>query len=261
MTEPTNGNSARGAQGYDIAGMVVALCSPTYGPVDPICAKSLRAAVMFAANRGVKWAGDSSPDKMGYGAARNTGVQHVLRTVPDAHGIMWVDSDIEVGIDKIARLLDTANHGGYDFVSGVYHQRTGYHNPVFHGWSDEKQCFQPAQDYPPNTVGMADGCGFGFVYTSMRMLRDISLSEKFEARSGWFPDKRDVGGFGEDLTFCWLAKQAGYQLYVDSGVQVGHLGDACFVYEADFRRKQKEWYEDMKEQEIPTWGIPTSKSS
>jgi len=256
MTELTSTTSAEVAREFDIKEMVVALCSPTYGPVDPICAKSLRASIMFAANRGVIWAGDSSADKMGYGASRNTGVQHTFKTIPQADGILWVDSDIKPEINSIARLLDCANHNELDFVSGIYHQRTGYHNPVFHAWNPDLHCYQPCADYPANFIGDADGCGFGFVYTSMKMLRDISLSEEFDPKTGWFPDKRDVGGFGEDLTFCWMAKKAGYQLKVDSGIQVGHLGDQCFVGEEDFRRKQKEWYETIdKEQKPHAWGV------
>jgi len=254
MTEPTSGTSAAPAQEYSIKGMKVAFAMPTYGPVDPITSKSTRAAVMFASNRGVIWTGDSSPDRLGYGAARNTAVQHTFKMAPESDGIMWVDSDIKPEIYSIARLLDT-QHNGFDFVSGVYHQRQPCHNPIFHGWSDEKHCFQPAQDYPPDTIGRADGCGFGFVYTSLKMLNDIAISPSFEVKNGWFPDKRDVGGFGEDLTFCWMAKQAGYQLYVDSGIQVLHQADAKFIGQEDFRREKEAWIKSCEVDKPAEWGI------
>lgn len=244
---------------YDIEGLKVVLGSQTYGPVNPITSKHLRVAVMHAANRGVKWMGDGSPDRMGYGAARNTIVQYAFDKAPDADGIMWVDSDIKSAPNMISRLLDTANHNKLDFVTGVYFQREGVHNPVFHAWNDEKHCFQPAEDYPPNTLGIIAGCGFGFVYTSMKMIRDITFSDDFEPSKGWFPDRRDVGGFGEDLTFCWLAKKAGYTLWVDTGVIVEHEGNVQFIGEADFRREQEKWIRENKEQKPHLWG-PTGSS-
>ena len=53
-----------------------------------------------------------------------------------------------------------------------------------------------------------------------------------------------------------MAKKAGYQLFVDSGTQVGHLGEPVFIGEEDFRRKQKEWYETIAEEQKPhAWGV------
>lgn len=260
-TKPTDTTSAQPAQGYDIDGMKVVLSSQTYGPVNPITNKFLRVALMFAANRGVKWYGDASADRMGYGAARNTAVQFALNNAPDADGILWVDSDIRPPADAVARLLDTANHNGFDFVSGVYFQREGVHNPVFHGWNEDKHCFQPAEQYPPNTLGMAAGCGFGFVYTSLKMMRDVALSKDFDPKTGWFPDRRDVGGFGEDLTFCWMAKQAGYQLWIDTGVLVEHEANVQYIGEADFKREQEKWIRENKEPQNHEWGMGAIKGT
>ena len=254
-TGPTDGTDALGVREYDIAGLQVVLGVPTYGPVNPITAKCLRVAVMHAGNRGVTWLGDGSPDRMGYGAARNTVVQYAFKNVPYADGIMWIDSDIKPAPDHISRLLDTVNHNKLHFVTGVYFQREGVHNPVFYGWNKDKYAFQPAEQYLPNVLGKIDGCGFGFVFTSMKMLKDIALSAKFEERSGWFPDKRDIGGFGEDLSFCYLAKEAGYDLWVDTGIQPSHEGNVQYITEADFKREQEQWIKDNKKQEKRRWGI------
>jgi hypothetical protein len=239
--------------------MKVVLSSQTYGPINPITNKHMRVSLMFAGNRGVLWAGDASCDRMAYGAARNTAVQFALKEFPQADGIMWIDSDIKPAADSVARLLDTVRRHGLDFVSGVYFQREGVHNPVFHGWNEDKHCFQPAEHYPPNTLGMAAGCGFGFVYTSLDMMRQVALSKNFSEKNGWFPDKRDVGGFGEDLTFCWMAKEAGFQLWIDTGVLVEHEANVQYIAEADFKREQEKWIRENKEpQELATWGLGSS---
>jgi len=45
--------------------------SPTYGPVEPEAQRSQRAAIMAAANNGIQWVGDASPDKEKFDVARN----------------------------------------------------------------------------------------------------------------------------------------------------------------------------------------------
>jgi hypothetical protein len=242
-----------------VDGMHVVLSSQTYGPVNPITSKHLRVAVMHAANRGVVWVADGSADRLGYGHARNTSVQFTFDNAPEAEGIMWVDSDIKPEADRITRLLSTARQYDYDFVSGIYFQRDGVHNPVFYDWNLDKKCFQPAEVYPKDTIGPIAGCGFGFVYTSMKMLRDIALTERFDIASGWFPDKRDLkGGFGEDLSFCQMAREAGYQLYVNTGIQVAHEANPQYITEEDFEKEKEAWHKSNKESpKLPEWGPTT----
>jgi len=241
---------------YDIRGMRVVLSSQTYGPVNPITAKHLRTSVMFAGNRGVLWLGDASPDRMAYGIARTNAVQYTFKNYSDASGIVWVDSDIKCEPDSIAHLLDTVNHNKLDFVSGLYFQREGVHNPVFHQWNDDMSCFQPAEIYPSNALGelKGGGCGFGFVYTSMKMLSAIANSPAFDAEIGWFPDKRDAGGCGEDLSFCRMAHKCGFSLWVDTGIQVGHEAAQTYITEADYIRERDAWIKDNKEQKPQRWG-------
>lgn len=255
MTEPTDTSSVQAAPEYDIDGFKAVLASPTYGPINPVTNKYARVAIMFASNRGLLWVGDGSMDRMGYGASRNASVQYALDKGYEADGIIWIDSDIKPEVDSIARLVHTVRQNSFDFLSGVYFQREGVHNPVFHGWNPDMHCFQPAESYPPNTLGMAAGCGFGFVYTSLDMIRKITVSDAFDPKTGWFPDRRDTGGFGEDLTFCWMAKEAGFQLWVDTGIMVEHEANAIYIGESDFKREQEKWIKENKDQKQVMWGI------
>jgi len=242
---------------YGIEGMKVVLSSQTYGPVNPVTNKFLRVAIMYAANRGALWAGDASVDRMSYGKARNIATQYALNQQPDADGIVWVDSDIKPQPHQIAQLLHVARHGKLEFLTGVYFQREGVHNPVFHAWNEDMKTFQPAEAYPARTLGKADGCGFGFVYTSLKLMRDVAFSKNFDPEVGWFPDRRDTGGFGEDLSFCQMVKDAGHQLYVDTGIIVEHEGQVQYVGEADFEREREAWIRDNKKQPKVEWGPVT----
>lgn len=241
-------NSAVDAAEYKpLDGIKALLCSPTYGPVDPGCSKALRVAMMHSSNYGVKWVGDVSPDRMAWATSRNMAAQHLLKEGPGfANGIMWVDSDIMMKPDDISRLLGGAKHFGYDFVSGIYYQRLPAHSPVFYHYNKKTKRFSPADEFPEGVIAPTDGCGFGFVWTSWNAVDKIARSKEFDPYEGWFPDKRQVGGFGEDLSFCYLAMKAGVQLYADTSIQVGHAGGPYVVTRADFLREREKLTEKDK---------------
>jgi len=188
---------------------------------------------------------DVSPDRFGYSAARNTSVKETLAVnAKENHidGIMWVDSDIIAESDSIFKLLCTAKRYGLDFVSGIYHQREGDYQPCIYNWGRDKNGdigFLICDGYPEKAVAPQSGCGFGFVYTSVKLLQDIQKLKHFDMdEGGWFPDHRDSKGWGEDLAFCRFAMDAGYQLYIDTGVLVGHMGGGKAITREDFLKRK-----------------------
>ncbi len=239
-----------------LSGLRALLAVPTYGPVDPACAKDLRLAVMTAANHGLTWAGDASPDRMGFSAGRNRSAQALLNGGKElADGIMWVDSDIRMKPSDITALIASAKQYQADFVSGVYHQRSGDHDPVFYEYNPKKKTFKNVVEYPENAFAPIGGCGFGFVWTSYELIDAIAKHKSFEEKWGWFPDRRDSGGFGEDLSFCYLANLAGYQLYINTSIQLGHTGEPEVVYREQYlESRKKKKIEAAAEREKPNWG-------
>jgi hypothetical protein len=186
------------------------LALPTYGGVDPAALRSVFNAVMHAANQGHKWIGTANPDRMPYAMARNKVVESVVGDDKNKDGyVFWADSDVILPIDAISRLVDS----GKDFISGIYFQRACDHRPLIANFDEKKKNFQWLAKWPANVIAPIDGCGFGCVLTSVKMLRDM--------KDPWFEYK----DFSEDFTFCMNATKAGYQLYVDTGVLCGHLMD------------------------------------
>ena len=51
----------------------------------------------------------------------------------------------------------------------------------------------------------------------------MSVAAKFGGRMF---DPMD--GFGEDVSFCWRARQCGYDIWADSSIEFGHVGQ-CVV--------------------------------
>jgi glycosyltransferase involved in cell wall biosynthesis len=183
---------------------------------------------------------------MSYGGARNYAAKNTLESPDNPDGLMWIDSDIQPEPRDIARLLATAHRNNYDFCSGVYHQRDGDdYFPVFYTWGvgdDGTEGFQLASSYKPDTIYEVAGCGFGFCYTSVKLLKDVMKHPDYREEKGqWFPDKRDIkGGRGEDLSFCYMAMQMGYSCFVDTGVIVGHTADAKVIGKEEFLQRQHE---------------------
>jgi len=210
--------------------MKVVLACPTYGPVNPEVAKHIRFAAVCAANSGVVFMGDVSTDRLPTTHARNSCVRQAMELNTD--GIMWVDSDMKPGPEDMTGLLDRR----LDFVSGLYFRREGKHEPLVYDWTEEG--FKAMSPLPFYELIQADGCGFGWVYTSIDMLKKMEAHPDFESHSGWFPDKRYSGGFGDDLGFCDLARKARIQLYVDTGIIIGHEQGARFIGVKEFLEAQ-----------------------
>lgn len=216
--------------------MKVLLASPTYGHIEPVCGRALRVAMMTAARHGHVWVGDASADRMDFANARNHAMEFFLDHLcgddaAAADGIVWVDSDTKPPADAIQRLLYTAEFGPdapYDFLSGVYHDRRGEHRPSFYHSTDPAE-FKVSQNviYPDDQILPEAACGFGFCFTSKRAIQAVADLPGFSRERGksfFF-----YGDVSEDMHFCRLATRAGIQLYVDTGIQIPHLGDPVFV--------------------------------
>lgn len=144
--------------------------------------------------------------------------------------VLWLDSDMILPPDAMRVLSDDMDKG-LDFVSALYVRRKLPHTPVVYddvmwrvnddGTVEVKAT--PYNDYPENAIFMIDGAGFGCCMTSVNLLRDMV--------SIYGAPFTPLMGMGEDLAFCWRAKQSGVSLFCDSNVICGHIGQ--YIYTAD----------------------------
>jgi hypothetical protein len=211
--------------------MKLILAVPTYGHTDPQANRSLRASIMHAAKHGHTWLGDASPDREAFAHAR----EHVVKTVleaedenPEAYKdamVVWVDSDVILPIDAITTLA----HRGYDFITGIYVQRNGENYPLIAHFNGSS--FNWIVQFSKNSLIPVDGCGFGIVLTSLKLLRAVP-KPAFEYVK-----------FSEDFDFCLKAKKAGFGLFADTSVCCGHLSDPKPVMLEDFIEGHKDLWE------------------
>lgn len=201
----------------------VVLSQPTYGPILPEVSVSTKVAIMRAALNGVKWLGDASTDRESWSAARSV-PSDLIRDYPDADGILWADSDMIYPVDAFARLALR----GVDLISGVYFQRKPPYWPNVYSFDPKANKgvggFKKLLQWEPGKVFPVGGFGFGICYTSTRLLRALPRSPFA------------FNEFSEDLGFCKMAMDAGFQPYVDTGIECEHYRGPRWVGRKDFER-------------------------
>ena len=135
----------------------------------------------------------------------------------DADLILWLDSDMVFNPDTLIRLLKDIDDGA-DFVTGMYYRRTAPFTPtLFKSLEiDENHNaeFENYEDIPEAPFEVA-GCGFGCVLMKTDLIRQVY--KKFGRLFS------PIGEVGEDLSFCWRARQCGYTLMCDPSIDLGHV--------------------------------------
>lgn len=157
--------------------------------------------------------------------ARNLLAQEAIDTGADR--ILFIDSDMYFMPDMMERMAADIDDGA-EFVCGIFVKRRLPTIPciyksidIVYENGDPIGKTDIYTDYPKDALFEVGGCGFGAVMMDVSMLKNVQ--ETFGK-----PFTPYAGLFGEDLSFCWRAKQLGYKLLCDSRIKVGHVG--TFIY-------------------------------
>ena len=166
----------------------------------------------------------------------------------EADYVLWIDSDMNFGKTLMEDFLKAIE--GRDIVSGICHMRHPPYRPVL--WKKLKQGILPEQaelepydDYPQDGIFEVEGCGFGAVMMRTSVIRKVA--ETFHETFGPIP------GFGEDLSFCLRARNCGFKIHADPGIQVGHKG-SMIVTDKTFRAFAG-WPDRTKERDTDADGM------
>ena len=124
---------------------------------------------------------------------------------------MWLDSDMVFEPDTMLRLLEHNK----PFISGAYFRRSPPYSLVAFEEVDAEN--RKWKDLAlPSEVTKCGGVGFGCVLVKTEVL--FNVAAKY---GNWF---EPMNNFGEDLSFCYRARQCGYDLYIDPSITCGHIG-------------------------------------
>lgn len=147
--------------------------------------------------------------------------------------VFWLDSDMMFSRDTLKMLLEDRELG--DIITGIYYRRVEPYTPVLFDKLeiDEKGCHWTGFETLPEEPFEVGGCGFGCVLMPTHIFLDVV--DKFGLMF------TPIGSVGEDVAFCWRARQCGYKIIADPRVQLGHVGhytiDKAF-YEAYSKSKK-----------------------
>jgi GT2 family glycosyltransferase len=132
--------------------------------------------------------------------------------------VFWMDSDMQFPADALTRLLRVMTEKDLDIVTGLYFRRIPPYSPVLF---DKLEINGVEADYSefqsiPDGLFEVGGCGFGCVLMKTDVFFDVQ--SKFEQMFS------PIGRNGEDVAFCWRARQCGYKIWCDPSVECGHVG-------------------------------------
>jgi hypothetical protein len=141
--------------------------------------------------------------------------------------LLWIDSDIVVSMEVVAKLWDAADKINRPVVSGTYfiskeHEGTLAKPFPALFYDVDEFSIQHVHPLPDNELIKVDSAGFGFVLMHKSII--APMREKFPDQS-MFAEQENVGDryVGEDIVFFRKMQAAGIPLHAHTGALVKHI--------------------------------------
>lgn len=211
---------------YNLKGLSVYLSVPVNGSVPIQTVVSLFSTDAYLRAKGI-------PCRINFQiggtlcGARNTAAADFLAT--DANRFLMIDSDMVWKPEDVIRLL--AMSTVMDIVVAPYVTRQ---EPVAFMIKVADRTHIPLNEHGCAAI---DGMGLGFAVVSRRVIEDLTAAAPYinyptgpALRRLFRFDVMQDGDFqGEDIGFLEDAKAAGYQCWMDTTIELGHVGNKVFT--------------------------------
>lgn len=146
--------------------------------------------------------------------SRNKCVKRLLKRGFDY--IFFVDADMVFPPDALVKLLKQDK----EIISGVYCARNKPFLPILRMWAEkDKKKALILVDYPRGKIFKVGATGAGCLLIKKKVLEDL--------KEPWFKWDDELS---EDLYFCFMATQKGYDIWAHGGVECGHIAEQAFVF-------------------------------
>lgn len=164
--------------------------------------------------------------------ARNNLARQAIKA--EADWVLWLDSDMVFEPNLLQKMLSVCTENNIDFLTALCFRRKPPYTPCLFDRLDrvDNGASYTALMSVPDGRFRVGGCGFAGVLLSTDVL--MSVAAKFNGRM-FDPFE----GFGEDVAFCWRARQCGYEIWCDSDIEMGHVGQ-CIVTRSYFEAYQQQ---------------------
>lgn len=127
--------------------------------------------------------------------------------------VLWLDADMIPPVDGVRRLLER----DLPIVGGLCHgRRAPTFAPILLHWENDQYEYQ--YDFPRGLVEV-DATGAAFLLVKRDVLEKIDAAAP--GAEGPFSNR----GWGEDVAFFERAREQGYKVYVDTTIEVKHIGE------------------------------------
>ena len=146
--------------------------------------------------------------------------------------VFWLDSDMVFDTDTLKRCFADLEHG--DIVTGLYFRRVPPFTPVIYeslDFNEDGGCVWKEYCEIPDDIFEVAACGFGCVLMPTHIFVDV-----YSNFNGAIFNP--INGTGEDLSFCWRARQRGFKIVCDPKISLGHVG---------YQTVTRDYYEAFKE--------------
>lgn len=147
--------------------------------------------------------------------SRNEIATYAIET--EADYVFWLDSDMVFKPDTLKKMLKTLTENDLDILTGLYFRRVPPYSPVLFDKLDldgEVCTFSEFEDIPEGLFEVG-GCGFGCVLMKAEVFLDVQSKH-----GNMFAP---IANNGEDVAFCWRARDCGFKIYCDPSVICGHV--------------------------------------
>lgn len=170
-------------------------------------------------------------------SSRNHIVKEFLKT--DCTHLLFIDDDMVFDQDAVMKLLAH----DVDICTGIAYQRGEPYAPCAFILNPDTKCFHPTEVGEKKGMAQVDAVGGYFPLIKRHVLEntdgpwfvygDISLGYNDN------PDTDPVGkGIGEDIYFCVKAKMAGFEIWLDTSLEIKHIGQPAII-DTDFFTEYK----------------------
>ena len=154
--------------------------------------------------------------------ARNSLARQAIKSEVDQ--VLWLDSDIVFGPDLLQRMTKVRQDNNIDMLTAICFRRKPPYTPCLFDRLerlDNGKVSYTSIMSVPDGIFKVGGCGMAGVLMGLDVL--ISVAAKFDGKM-FDP----LPGMGEDVSFCWRARQCGYDIYCGTSIELGHVGQ-CVV--------------------------------
>ena len=137
--------------------------------------------------------------------------------------LLFLDSDMgNIPADLLLKLIKHDK----DIVCATFFKRKSPFSPCVYRYDAFIKKFRPLEEFHKGLVEI-DGCGMAATLIKTEIFKKLSQP--------WFGEVvLGNSRFGEDLSFCYRAREAGFRIFCDTDTLIKHIGDEVLIGEEEY---------------------------